>query len=83
MKTFNEIMKLIAPPYKDGPTITLSVTGADIWGRGGTRKIANIPEQCTHPDHNRSSHQVLTPGVYEHICPGCGKRRVFTVYPVY
>lgn len=44
-----------------------------------TRKIADIPEACRHPEHNPPSHQVFEPGVYEHVCPACGARTVFRV----
>lgn len=47
------------------------------------KKISSDPdmkrvEPCRHPDHNVPSHIYLTPGTYEHTCPGCGKRTVFT-----
>jgi len=34
---------------------------------------------CTHPEHNPPSHMVFQPGRYEHTCPSCGKKTVFTV----
>lgn len=34
---------------------------------------------CRHPEHNPPSMIVLKPGVYEHTCPACGKKRTFTV----
>jgi len=50
-----------------------------------TRKIADMPlpdqwrRVCTHPEHNPPSMMVYQPGVYEHTCPGCGRRVTFTV----
>ena len=45
------------------------------------RKIHDIEPRkvCRHPDHNPPSMIVLKPGVYEHLCPACGKRVVFTI----
>lgn len=37
------------------------------------------PGPCYHPEHNPPSMIVLTPGVYEHVCPGCGARVEFRV----
>jgi hypothetical protein len=34
---------------------------------------------CCHPEHNPPSHMVLSPGTYEHTCPGCGRVVLFTV----
>jgi hypothetical protein len=48
--------------------------------KGGTRKIGELPNKfCKHPEHNPASHRVYIPGVYEHVCPACGVRQVFTV----
>ena len=48
--------------------------------RGGTRKIADPPPlPCTHPEHDPAGMIVREPGTYEHICPSCGKRQVFTI----
>jgi hypothetical protein len=44
-----------------------------------TRKIADIPVPCRHPEHQPPSHMVLGPGVYEHECPSCGKKSTFVV----
>lgn len=46
----------------------------------GLKKIADIPTPCLHPEHNPPSMIVLSPGVYEHTCPGCGHSVTFTVY---
>lgn len=35
---------------------------------------------CRHPEHNPPNMIVLTPGLYEHTCPGCGKSFIFTVH---
>ncbi len=45
------------------------------------RKIAPAPwlRTCRHPEHDPPRHVVLSPGVWEHTCPGCGHRTVFTV----
>lgn len=47
-----------------------------------TRKISDLPEMCRHPEHNPPTHMVYEPGVWEHICPSCGNRIVFTVSSV-
>ena len=52
-----------------------------------TRKIRDLDGEpgwpggtpCKNPNHNPPMHQVFSPGVYEHICPGCGARKEFTV----
>ena len=57
----------------------------DFWRRAaripksGTRKIADLPPACSHPKHLPPSLRVYSDGVYEHVCPGCGNRIVFTV----
>jgi hypothetical protein len=43
------------------------------------RKIADIPRPCTNPGHYPPNMIVLPPGVYEHVCPGCGQKMTFTV----
>lgn len=47
------------------------------------KKIANVPIPCNHPEHEPPTHIVLRPGVYEHTCPACGTKRVFTVNPIF
>ena len=48
--------------------------------RGGLRKISGAePAPCMHPEHEPPMFIVLEPGVYEHTCPGCGRKVVFTV----
>lgn len=44
-----------------------------------TRKIADIPEPCRHPDHNPPNMVVLENGIYEHECPGCHHKQRFHV----
>lgn len=44
-----------------------------------TRKIADQPEPCRHPDHNPPTLQLFENGVYEHECPGCHHKQRFTV----
>ena len=48
---------------------------------GGLRKIREFTPQeiCRHLEHNPPMHIVLSPGVYEYTCPGCGKTITFTV----
>jgi hypothetical protein len=45
----------------------------------GTRRIAEIPEPCRHPEHNPAMGVCLPPGLYEHECPGCGATVRFNV----
>ena len=37
------------------------------------KKIASTfsPHPCRHPMHDPPGHIVLSPGVWEHSCPGC------------
>lgn len=44
-----------------------------------TKKIADAPVPCFHPEHDPPSMMVFEPGTYEHTCPSCGKKVVFTV----
>lgn len=45
------------------------------------RKISEPPAPpCRHPEHKVPAHIVLSPGTYEHRCPGCGARTRFTVH---
>jgi phage/plasmid primase-like uncharacterized protein len=44
-----------------------------------TKKIADVPATCRHPEHNPANVMVWEPGVYEHTCPACGAKQVFTV----
>jgi hypothetical protein len=43
------------------------------WGKarrrkkGGTRKIADLPGVCPHPEHKPPAHRVFEPGVYEAV----------------
>lgn len=45
-----------------------------------TKKIADVPRYCRHPDHDPPKHMVWSPGVYEHECPSCGYKTRFTVH---
>lgn len=49
--------------------------------KGGTRKIGEYPEikRCLYPEHMPAKHIVLKPGVYEHICPSCGREENFII----
>ncbi len=44
-----------------------------------TKKISDLQDRCTSRGHNPPTNQVFRPGIYEHTCPACGKRTVFTV----
>lgn len=59
------------------------------------RRIGNLPKPgregwtmphrrpCFHPEHNPPQHIVLAPGIYEHECPACGHKTIFTVRETY
>lgn len=49
----------------------------------GPRKIADAPKPCFDPQHMPPCHQLLDPGEYEHVCPGCGFKKRFIVRGVY
>lgn len=52
--------------------------------QGGTRKIADAPPPpCRDPEHEPPKMMVFEPGTYEHICPTCGKKTIFTVSAAY
>lgn len=44
-----------------------------------TKKLRDAEEACRHRQHEVPSMQVFSPGVWEHVCPGCGRRVEFTV----
>lgn len=44
-----------------------------------TKKIADLPRVCRHPEHNPPNMMVYIDGVWEHVCPACGVRQMFTV----
>jgi len=49
-----------------------------------TRKIKDIPQpekQCLDMEHYPAQMAVFSPGVYEHECPSCHKKTIFTVNP--
>jgi hypothetical protein len=46
-----------------------------------TRKIADLPKICRHPEHNPPTHMVYEPGIWEHVCPACKTVQTFTVSP--
>jgi hypothetical protein len=59
-----------------------------------TRKIGDLPKPsdgwfakpgkpCLHPEHDPPQHICLPPGIYEHKCPGCGRKVVFRVQGAY
>ena len=47
----------------------------------GTRRIGDLPVKCTHPLHDPATFRVYEPGVYEHVCPGCFSKMIFTIDP--
>jgi hypothetical protein len=49
----------------------------------GLRKICDVPLVCRHPNHKPPSMIVLSPGTYEHTCPGCGAVSTFAVRGTY
>ena len=46
------------------------------------RKIADPPQTCAHVEHEPPKLIVLDPGTWEHECPGCGHKTIFTVEEV-
>lgn len=45
-----------------------------------TRKIAEASDKrCYDPDHSPPTMRVFEPGTYEHECPTCHFKTVFTV----
>ena len=46
-----------------------------------TTKIGDIKPPCTSREHYAPDMMVWPPGEYEHVCPSCGFRYKFTVYP--
>ncbi len=44
-----------------------------------TRKIADLPMPCRHPEHDPPKHVAFSPGLYEHECPSCGRRQYFSI----
>ena len=48
------------------------------------RKLRDLPwpgkqGPCRHKEHELPILISLKPGVYEHVCPGCGDKHEFTV----
>lgn len=43
------------------------------------RKIREPEKVCLNPEHEPPKYIVLSPGVYEHECPGCHKKSYFEV----
>ena len=44
-----------------------------------TKKIADYPRPCLHPEHYPPSMRVYGTGLYEHTCPACGTKHMFLV----
>ena len=47
-----------------------------------TKKIADVPKACQHPEHLPPAYRVFKPGMYEHTCPACKKKTIFTIKDV-
>ena len=47
--------------------------------KNNTRKIQELPKGCQDPDHNVPMMQYFSPGIYEHECPTCHKKKTFEV----
>ena len=45
----------------------------------GLKKVRDYSKACLHPEHEPPKHIVLSPGEYEHTCPGCGEIKRFVV----
>ena len=43
------------------------------------RKIKEIKPPCRHYDHKPPMFIHLEPGVYEHVCDGCGEKTEITI----
>ena len=64
-----------------GPNASITIhEGTPVTASASIRKIADIPRSCNHPEHNPPNMIVLSPGVYEHTCPGCGQKTQWTEY---
>ncbi len=65
----------------ENPWITFVEARDKIKKASGTRKIADLPSDnmCRDPQHEPPSMQVFEPGVYEHVCPSCGRSMHFVV----
>jgi hypothetical protein len=48
-----------------------------------TRKIADFDQKqiCRDPGHNPPTMMLFEPGIYEHECPSCHNKMIFTVPP--
>jgi hypothetical protein len=44
-----------------------------------TKKIGELPKGCSSPAHDPPMHMHFSLGVYEHECPRCHTKVVFTV----
>ena len=42
-------------------------------------KIKEEEKICMHPEHEPPRYMVLESGTYKHVCPNCGKEKIFTV----
>lgn len=40
-----------------------------------------LPMPCRHPEHNPPGMIVLSPGIYEHECPGCHRKQTVVQRP--
>lgn len=49
--------------------------------KSGTHKIGDLPKikECRNPEHEPAKMRLYEPGIYEHICPGCGSKQNFII----
>lgn len=49
------------------------------------KRVGDLPEPkpCLDPEHCIPSFAHLFPGIYEHVCPGCGKKSRFAITETY
>lgn len=38
-----------------------------------------LKKPCSDADHNVPDMMLLSPGKYEHVCPSCGKKTIFSI----
>ncbi|MFI5298206.1 MAG: hypothetical protein ACHREM_08925 [Polyangiales bacterium] len=65
--------------------MTIATMGTDDGGTDAMtlRKIADEQRPCQHSEHEPPNMIVLSPGTWEHTCPGCGAKVVFHVRGAY
>lgn len=45
----------------------------------GLKKISESKNICLNSNHEPPSHMVLSPGVYEYVCPGCKEKTIIEI----